>query len=69
MKEQEIKGVKWNCLFYQPEGDMLVQIYDKQTDDIIVEDVIRNQEEYDFALEVFTTANQNLINTMKEQKQ
>ena len=62
MKEQEIKGVKWNCLFYQPEDQMLVQIYDNKTEDIIVEEVVKNQEEYDFALEVFMNANQNVIN-------
>ena len=61
MKEQEIQGVKWNCLFYQPEGQMLVQIYNNKTEDIIIEEVVKNQEEYDFALEVFTKANQNLL--------
>lgn len=62
MKEQEIKGVRWNCLFYKPNGKMLVQIYNNKTEDIIIEEVVKNQEEYDFVLEVFTKANQNVIN-------
>lgn len=61
MKEQEITGVKWNCLFYQPEGQMLVQIYNNKTEEIIIEEVVKNQEDYDFALEVFIKANQNLL--------
>ncbi len=62
MKEQGIQGVKWNCLFYQPEEEMLVQIYNNKTEEIIIEEVVKNQEEYDFALQVFTKANQNVIN-------
>jgi hypothetical protein len=54
MKEQEIQGVKWNCLFYQPEEEMLVQIYNNKTEEIIVERVVKNQEEYDFVFEAFT---------------
>ena len=61
MKTQELIGNKWNLLFYYPlgENNLHAQFYDKVTEDVIEEDIIKNQEEYDFAIEVFTLANRN----------
>jgi len=67
MKEQEIIGFKWNILFYSNDYGMFAQIYDKETEDIILEDKIKTQEDYDFALEVFTTADNNVKKSLVEQ--
>jgi len=58
MKEQEIKGNKWSLVFYYPVGSkqMYSQIYDNMTEDIVDESVVNNQDDYDFAVEVFTIA-------------
>ena len=67
MKEQEITGFKWNIVFYSNDNGMFAQIYDKETEDVIVEDKIKTQEDYDFALEVFTTADNNVKKSLVEQ--
>jgi hypothetical protein len=61
MKEQETKGNKWTLVFYYPVGkkQLYAQIYDNVTEDVIEEDVITNQDDYDFAIEVFTLADAN----------
>jgi hypothetical protein len=67
---KELEGIKWNLLFYFPLGEkkLHAQIYDKITEDVIVEEIIKTQEDYDFAIEVFTMANENIkkINQMSE---
>ncbi len=62
MEEKELEGIKWNLLFYVPLGQkkLHAQIYDKITEDVIEEGVIKTQEDYDFAIEVFTMANENI---------
>jgi hypothetical protein len=66
MKEQEILGIKWNLLFYYPlgENNLHGQIYDNNNENVIIEEVIKNQKEYDFILEVFTMANENVKKTL-----
>ena len=48
---KELEGIKWNLLFYFPLGEkkLHAQIYDKITEDVIVEEIIKTQEDYDFA--------------------
>jgi hypothetical protein len=63
---KELVGIKWNLLFYIPLGEnkLHAQIYDKITEDVIVEEIVETQEDYDFAIEVFTMANKNIENNL-----
>jgi hypothetical protein len=58
MKEQEIFGIKLNLLFYYPlgENNLHAQIYDNN-ENVIFEEVVKTQKEYDFILDVFTVTN------------
>ena len=62
MKEQVIRLSKWTLKFYYPIGkkQLYAQIYNNATGDIIEDGRIRTQEDYDFAIEVITTADSNL---------
>jgi hypothetical protein len=59
-EEREIEGVLWNLLFYVPLGKkkLRAQVYNKITDVMIVENVIKTQEDYDFVLSLFLSADE-----------
>lgn len=59
MKEQEIKGIKENLLFYYPIGSdtMMAQRYNVETDELVYETEIRSQYHYDMTLSVFRMFN------------
>ena len=59
MKEQEIKGIKENLLFYYPIGSdrMMAQRYNVETDELVYEKEITGQYMYDMTLSVFRMFN------------
>ena len=59
MKEQEIKGIKENLIFYYPVGSkkMMAQRYNIKTDELVYETEISSQYEYDITLSVFRMFN------------
>jgi hypothetical protein len=71
MKEQEIKGNKWTLVFYYPVGKKQLQgkITDNFTQEVVKQGKIKNQEEYNFAIDFFTKADTNWTkNNMVESK-
>jgi hypothetical protein len=64
MREQVIKLSKWTLKFYYPVGkkQLYGQIYDNITGEVIEDGKIKTQADYDFAIEVITLADNNLIN-------
>jgi len=59
MKEQEIKGIKENLLFYYPVGSkkMMAQRYNVETDELVYETEITSQYHYDITLSIFRMLN------------
>jgi len=70
MKEQEIKGIKENLLFYYPIGSdrMMAQRYNVETDELVYETEISGQYIYDMTLSIFRMFNNptNKKTTMKK---
>ena len=58
MKAQIIKGNYWYIKFYNPKGKKTLHghIYDNFTGKLLDKDIISNQEDYDFFIEMFTIA-------------
>jgi hypothetical protein len=65
MKTQTIKGNYWSLQFYYPVGkkQLYGQIYDNKSDEMIDEDIVKTQEDYDFFIEVLTIADNNKSKT------
>lgn len=55
MNEQEILGNHYNLIFYYPVGSHLLysQIYDINSDEVIAENPVRNELDYDFAIMIY----------------
>lgn len=55
-------GVKWTMIKYwsnHKKPKLIVGIYDNNTNEAIILEQIKSDDDFDFALEVFTKANKN----------